>query len=360
MPDTQSRLVQTHYGRIGDQEPVALLTFINQRGMRVQVTTYGAVVVLIKAPDRQGQFDDVVLGFDGFAGGYAKNAPFFGAVAGRYANRIAKARFTLDGQTYTLAANDGVNHLHGGKRGWDKVIWQSDPFNDRRGVGVVFSYTSADGEEGYPGRVKATVTYTLTDDNELKVDYAATTDKPTVINLTQHSYFNLNGGKTADILDHELTINADRYTPVDAGLIPTGELAPVAGTPFDFRQPHKIGERIAAKDEQIQRGRGYDHNFVLNRTGGGLERAAFVYDATSGRTLEVLTTEPGMQFYSGNFLDGTIAGKGGVRYGQRAGFCLETQHFPDSPNQPAFPSAVLRPEQEYRSSTVFRFGVRAE
>ncbi|MCC7010285.1 MAG: galactose mutarotase [Acidobacteria bacterium] len=358
MPESAAHVSATPFGQTPGGQAIQLFTFTNRHGVELRVMNYGAIIVSVKTPDRTGQLADVVLGHD-TAAEYFTSRSFLGAVAGRYANRIAGGRFTLDGQTYTLAKNDGPNHLHGGIKGWDKVVWDADPFNDARGVGLRLSYTSADGEEGYPGRVAASVIYTLTDENALRVEYGATTDEPTVINLTQHSYFNLAGAlKAAPILDHELTIDADRFTPVDAGLIPTGELRPVAGTPFDFRTPTRIGARIADNDEQLRLGRGYDHNFVLNRTGPGLSLAARVYEPTTGRTLEVLTTEPGLQFYSGNFLDGTVTGKGGVTYAQRTGFCLETQHFPNSPNAPAFPSAVLRPGDTYTSTTVFRFGVR--
>ncbi len=282
------------------------------------------------------------------------NSPYFGAIVGRYGNRIAKARFTLDGRTYPLAANNGVNHLHGGVQGFDKVLWQGEAL--RGGAGVAFTRTSADGEEGYPGNLKARITYTLTDKNELVVAYEATTDKPTVVNLTQHTYFNLAG--QGDILGHVLRINADRYTPVDETLIPTGEMAAVDKTPFDFRQPTAIGARIKSEHPQMQFGRGYDHNWVLARSGPGLSLAADVYEPTSGRTLQVRTTEPGVQFYTGNFLDGTITGKNGRVYQQRSGFCLETQHFPDSPNQPTFPSTTLRPGETYRSRTVFTTGTK--
>jgi aldose 1-epimerase len=345
------------FGRTADGNTIDLITLRNQKGTEVRVMTYGAIILSVRTADRSGHVDDVVLGHDD-AAGYFSNASYFGTVVGRYGNRIAKGKFTLDGQVYTLATNNGVNHLHGGTKGWDQALWQADPFQDARGVGVVLTRTSPDGDEGYPGAVSATVTYTLTDDNQLVVDYLAKTAKPTVINLTQHSYFNLSGGKTPDILGHELTINADRYTPVDDTLIPTGELAPVQGTPFDFRTSTPIGARIDQDDVQLKRGKGYDHNFVLNRQGEGVSLAARVVEPTSGRTLEISTTEPGIQFYSGNFLDGTVKGKGGVLYGRRSGFCLETQHFPDSPNHPNFPSTVLRPGQNYQSKTVYKFGVQ--
>jgi aldose 1-epimerase len=304
-------------------------------------------------PDRSGQLADVVLGFDALDG-YLKTHPYFGAVVGRYGNRIGKGQFTLDGRTYKLAINNPPNHLHGGIKGFDKFVWTAEPLSGR--VGVAFSRTSPDGEEGYPGSLEARIVYTLTDRNELAVEYQATTDKATPINLTQHSYFNL--AAAGDILGHQMTINADRYTPVDATLIPTGDLAAVDGTPFDFRKPTAIGARIDVAHEQIKNGGGYDHNFVLNRTGSGLALAARVVETRTGRTLEVRTTEPGLQFYTGNFLDGTLTGKGGQVYRHRTGFCLETQHFPDSPNKPQFPSAILRPGQEYRSQTVFAFGVQ--
>ncbi len=320
--------------------------------------SYGAVIVSLTAPDRRGHSADLVLGFDTF-GPYPTRSRYFGAVVGRYGNRIAKGRFTLDGRTYTLATNNGPNHLHGGVKGFDKVVWTAAPFERGGDVGVVYSYTSRDGEEGYPGELHATVWYALTPRAELTVEYAATTDKPTPINLTQHTYFNLAGEGGGDVLRHQLTIDADRFTPVDETLIPTGRLAPVEGTPFDFRQPHAIGERIDADDQQLRYGKGYDHNYVLNGGADGnstLHRAARVVEPESGRTLDVTTTQPGMQFYSGNVLAGQ-PGKHGHTYGPRTAFCLETQHFPDSPNHPDFPSTILRPGQEYRSKTVFAFGV---
>jgi aldose 1-epimerase len=349
------RLTQSYWGQTADGTVVDLITLRNMNDIEVRIATYGGTILSLRTPDRTGLVDDIVLGFDTLEP-YFDQSPYFGSLIGRFGNRIAGGRFALDGVDYELAINNDPNHLHGGNRGWDKVVWSSEPFQDLTGVGVILRYVSADGEEGYPGQVTAEVVYTLTDDDQLIVDYRATTDKPTVINLTQHSYFNLAGGAASDILGHELTINASQFTPVDETLIPTGELASVEGTAFDFRQPTAIGARIEQDDEQLAHGLGYDHNFVLNRTGEGLQAAARVYDPITGRVLEVATTEPGLQFYSGNFLDGTITGKGGGTYAHRSGFCLETQHFPDSPNQPTFPSTVLRPGEEYRSQTVFTFG----
>jgi len=345
------------FGTLPDGTPIEIFTLTNANGLVVRAITYGGIIVSLHAPDRDGRFDDIVLGYDTVDGYVKDNSPYFGAIIGRFGNRIAKGTFTLDGQTYTLATNNGPNHLHGGLKGFDKVVWAGESASTDRGPAVTFSRISPDGEEGYPGALTARVTYTLTDRNELIVDYHATTDKPTIVNLTQHSYFNLAGQGARDILGHELQINADRYTPVDTTLIPTGELAPVEDTPFDFRQPTAIGARIDADHPQIKAGLGYDHNFVLTRSGDGLEVAARVVEPTTGRTLEVATTEPGLQFYSGNFLDGSITGKAGRVYRHRYGFCLETQHFPDSPNQPAFPPVVLRPGEEYRTQTVFTFGV---
>lgn len=351
-----AKVSRAPFGTMPDGSAVEVFTLTNAGGMEVRAMTSGGIIVSLKVPDRAGRLDDVVLGHD-TAAGYAKNDPYFGAIIGRYGNRIGKARFTLDGKTYQLAANNGPNHLHGGIKGFDKVIWHGEPFEKEGAAGVAFTYTSGDGEEGYPGTLKVRVTYTLSNDNTLAFDYHATTDTPTVVNLTQHSYFNLAGQGTRDILDHRLMLNADRFTPVDATLIPTGELAPVEGTPFDFRKPMAIGARIDADNQQIKYGPGYDHNWVLNRTGSGAQLAARVVEPTTGRTLEVSTTEPGIQFYAGNFLDGTIVGKQGRAYKRRYGFCLETQHFPDSPNHPNFPSTTLRPGEEYASRTVLKFGV---
>ena len=350
-------MTKSPFARTKEGVSVDLVTLRNHAGTEVGILTYGGVIRTLTTADRTGALDDIVLGFDTLPL-YEEKSPFFGTLVGRYGNRIANGRFTLDGQAYVLAKNNGPNHLHGGNKGWDKAVWAAgDPFQNTTGVGIALSHTSADGDEGYPGTVKAVVTYTLTESNELVIDYQATTDKPTVINLTQHSYFNLAGARAQDVLGHELMLNADGYTPVDAGLIPLGSIAPVAGTPFDFKTPTAIGARIHDTNEQLARGNGYDHNFVLNRTGDGLSLAARVVEPTTGRTMTVSTTEPGVQFYTGNFLDGTLTGKAGRAYGRRAGFCLETQHYPDSPNRPNFPSTVLRPGEEYRSRTVFAFGV---
>jgi aldose 1-epimerase len=339
-----------------DGKRIEIFTLTNAAGVEIQAMTYGAIILSWKAPDRTGKMADIVLGFDDPARYLKGDSPYFGAVVGRYGNRIANAKFTLDGKGFTLAANDGVNHLHGGTKGFDKQMWNGAVVKDSRGVSVAFTRTSADGEEGYPGALDVRVTYTLTDKNQLIVEYEASTTKPTVLNLTQHSYFNLAGD--GDILGHELRINADRYTPVDKTLIPTGELAALDGLPFDFRKPLRIGARINSEHPQMQYGRGYDHNWVLARAGSGLSLAADLYEPTSGRTLQVSTTEPGLQFYSGNFLDGTITGKGGRVYRHRSGLCLETQRFPDSPNKPNFPTTTLRPGEKYRTQTVFVVGTR--
>jgi aldose 1-epimerase len=334
-----------------------LFTLTNSHGMKTTITDYGGVVTTLEVPDRNGVLADVVLGYDSLAD-YIAGSPYFGAIVGRYGNRIANARFTLDGVAYTLAANDGINHLHGGIVGFDKVVWEAEPYAERDEAGLQLRYTSADGEEGYPGSLTVTVTYALTNENELRIEYLAETDRATVVNLTHHGYFNLAGPASGDVLGHELFIDADRFTPVGTGLIPTGELRDVAGTPMDFRTPHTIGERIDTDDEQLAHAGGYDHNWVLNGEADTLRLVARVREPTSGRIMEVLTTEPGMQFYAGNFLDGSNVGKGGVSYGRRSAFCLETQHYPNSPNQPEFPSTVLRPGQQYRSTTVYRFSVQ--
>jgi len=346
-------ITKSPFGKMPEGQVMDLYTLTNRGGMKVTLTNYGGRVVSILVPDRQGKMSDVVLGFDNLDG-YLGNNPFFGALVGRYANRIGKARFTLNGVEYKLAQNDGPNTLHGGVKGFDKVAWTARE-SSKNPPALELTYVSPDGEEGYPGKLTSIVVYTLTDSNELKIDYTATTDKDTVLNLTNHAYFNLAGEGNGDILKHEIMINADRFTPVDSTLIPTSELRNVEGTPFDFRKATAIGARIDANDEQIKFGRGYDHNFVLNRTGRGLSLAARVTEPQSGRVLEVRTTQPGIQFYTGNFLDGSVHGKGGKAYGRRSAFCLETQHFPDSPNQPKFLSAVLKPGQTYHETTIYKF-----
>jgi aldose 1-epimerase len=341
------------WGKTPQGQDVELFTLTNAHGMEVRIITYGGILVSLKVPDRSGKLGDIVNGFDSIAG-YVQQPPepYFGAIIGRYGNRIANGTFTLGGVRYTLAKNNGPNTLHGGIRGFDKVIWQARAVGND---GVQLKYLSKDGEEGFPGNLSATVVYTLDDHNDLKIDYSATTDKDTVVNLTNHSYFNLAGQGVGDVLGELVTIHADRFTPVDKTLIPTGELRKVDGTPFDFRTPHAIGERIDANDEQISFGQGYDHNFVLNRSGAGPQLAAKASDPKSGRVMEILTTEPGLQFYTGNQLDGTLHGKGGAVYGKRSAFCMETQHFPDSPNKPAFPSTELKPGSQYHTTTIFRF-----
>jgi aldose 1-epimerase len=339
-----------------DGRPITLYTLTNTHGVEVRAMTYGGIIVSLRVPDRKGQLADIVLGHDK-AEGYIPNPPYLGAIVGRYANRIANGTFTLDGKTYTLPKNDGPNTLHGGMtRTFDKVLWDGEPLKGKNGV--AFSYLSKDGEEGFPGNLKVTVTYTLTDSNELVIDYTATTDKATPINVSQHSYFNLKGEGNGDILDHEIMINADKFTPVDKNLIPTGELRAVKGTPFDFTTSTKIGTRIEDSYEQMVLGHGYDHNFVLNRKGAGLSLAARVYEPTTGRALEVSTTQPAIQFYSGNFLDGSVTGKEGHVYKRRYGLCLETQHYPDSPNHPDFPSTILKPGEKFHQTTVFKFSAK--
>lgn len=342
------------WGETTDGRAIDRYTLTNPAGVEIDVITWGAIVSRIVVPDRTGKKDDVALGFDNLAG-YLGEHPYFGAIVGRYGNRIAKGRFTLNGKTYTLAVNNGPNSLHGGLKGFDKQVWQARPFAGADGQSLELTYVSKDGEEGYPGTLRAKVTYTLTPTNTLRIQYEATTDKDTVLNITNHSYFNLAGQAHGDILAHQMQLDADRFTPVDATLIPTGELKAVAGTPFDFRTPAAIGARIDAGDQQIKFGGGYDHNFVINGQAGTLRRAARVTEPSTGRVMEVFTTQPGVQFYTGNFLDGSVKGKGGRAYPRRSGFCLETQHFPDSPNQPAFPSTVLKAGDTFRSTTEYRF-----
>ena len=344
------------WGKTANGEAVERYTLTNARGASVQIITLGGTVTSIRVPDRAGALGEVTLGFDSLEG-YLKPHPFFGVLVGRYGNRIGNATFTLDGKTYTLAKNNGGNSLHGGRKGFDKYVWKAREVASKDGLAVELTHVSPDGDEGFPGTLTATVVYTWTDANGLRIDYTATTDKPTVVNLTNHTYFNLSSGAASTILDHELMLAADHFTPVDKGLIPTGELRAVKGTPFDFTTSRKIGQHIDAPDEQIQFGGGYDHNFVLKGNAGAMRVAARVSDRGAGRVMEVTTTEPGVQFYTGNFLDGTIVGRGGKPYGKRAGFCLETQHYPDSPNKPKFPSVVLRPGETYRTSTQYTFSV---
>lgn len=346
--------------KIDDFDSIKLYTLTNNSGATVKITNYGAIITSLIVPDRNGKLDDVVLGYNCVEDYInAVDKPYFGAVVGRYGNRIAEGQFTLDGETYELAINNGENHLHGGIIGFDKVVWDAKPVFGEAWNGLELSYLAKDMEEGYPGNLQVTVTYKLTDANELIVHYEATTDKATPINLTQHSYFNLKGEGEGTILDHELMLNADQFTPVDEGLIPTGELRAVEGTPLDFTSPKPIGRDIGEDNQQLKFGLGYDHNFVLNNESkDAMTLAARVYEPTTGRVMEVRTTEPGIQFYCGNFLDGRLTGKAGKPYVHRGGFCLETQHFPDSPNQPDFPSTILRPGEKYDTTTKFTFSTR--
>jgi len=341
-----------------DGTSVEIYTLRNAKGCEARIMSYGGIVQSLKVPDRKGNLGDVVLGCDKLDG-YLTKSPYFGALIGRYGNRIGGARFTLEGKTYTLATNDGPNTLHGGLKGFDKVVWkvvQADV--GPQGPQLELNYLSRDGEEGFPGNLNVTAVYTLTDDNELRVDFTATTDQPTVCNLTHHSYFNLAGQGNGDILGHLVYINADSFTPVDSNLIPTGEIKPVDGTPFDFRKPTAIGARINSDDEQIKFGPGYDHNWVINKPPGRLRLMARVCDPTSGRVMEVFSAEPGLQFYSGNFLDGSIKGKGGAVYQRRNAFCMEPQHYPDSPNQPQFPTTELKPDETYHNTIIYKFSVQ--
>jgi len=349
--------VKRPWGKTPDGQAVELYTLTNRNGAEAEIATFGGVVVSLKVPDRNGKLGDVVLGYDS-VDGYVNDKPHLGALIGRYGNRIAHGQFSLDGKTYTLPKNNGENTLHGGLKGFDKKVWAAKEVHAKDGQALELSYVSKDGEEGFPGNLKVTVTYTLTDANALRIDYRATTDKKTVVNLTNHSYFNLDGPGSGDILGTLLTIEADKFTPVNASMIPTGQLRDVTGTPFDFRKPTAIGARINEDNEQLKLGNGYDHNFVLRRTTGeaGEILAARAVDPRSGRVLEVWTTEPGVQLYTANYLDG-VTGKGGVVYGKRTAFCLETQHYPDSPNQPQFPSTVLNPGETYHTVTTYKFSL---
>jgi aldose 1-epimerase len=357
-PSIAGTVAQSVFGALADGRKVTLYTLQSPSGAQVKIINYGAIVVSLTVPDRQGKARDVVLGYDSLEG-YVHDKDFFGATVGRYGNRIAAGKFTLDGKNYQLNLNNGPNHLHGGAEGFYKKLWKGEPVNRKDGQGVKLTYVSPDGEEGYPGTLTLTVTYTLTHDNGLRIDYQATTDKATILNPTHHSYFNLSGDPTRTILDEELTIDADKTTPVGPGLIPTGKLADVGGTPMDFRKATRIGARVEAKDEQLELGKGYDHNWVLRRHSKNVRKVAELYDPTSGIVMQILTDQPGLQFYSGNFLNGTIHGKNGVAYQHRTAVCLEAQLFPDSPNHPTFPSAVLRPGHTYTQTSIYQFSTRA-
>jgi aldose 1-epimerase len=353
--NTVGTISQAPFGKTADGTPVEIYTLRNARGCEARIMTYGGIVVSLKVPDKDGNFGDVVLGYDKFDD-YVKNNPFFGALVGRYGNRIARGKFTLDGKEYTLAVNSGLNNLHGGPVGFDKRVWKATTLLTADGPALQLNLLSKNGDQGFPGNLNVTATYTLTADNGLLLNYTATTDKPTLCNLTQHSYFNLAG--KGDVLNYLVYINADKFTPVDNALIPTGELKPVEGTPFDFRKPTAVGARINADNEQIKFGSGYDHNWVVNKPLGKLGLVARVTDPTTGRVMEVLSTEPGVQFYTGNFLDGSITGKGGWVYQKRNGLCFEPQHYPDSPNHPQFPSAELKPGETYQNTILYRFSVQ--
>jgi len=343
-----------------DGGKVDIYTLTNANQVEIKITNYGGIVTSIKLPDKNGKFDDVVLGHSNLQN-YVNNSPYFGCIVGRYANRIGKAEFTLDGNKFTLAKNDGENNLHGGLKGFDKILWDAEPFTGNDSQSLKLTYLSKDGEEGFPGNLKVIVTYTLTNDNSFRIDYSATTDKTTVVNLTNHTYWNFAGEGSGDILEHDLMLKADSFTPVDQGLITTGELRTVENTPMDFRKPTAIGNRIESEYEQLIFGKGYDHNWVLNSNEDDEPNlAATVYEPVSGRFMEIFTTEPGIQFYTGNFLDGSIIGKSGKPYGFRNGFCLETQHFPDSPNKPEFPSVVLKSGETYKTTTIHKFSVKQE
>jgi aldose 1-epimerase len=365
------KIIKSHFGTLNDGTDVPIYTLVNDAGMEARITPYGGTVVSLTAPDPDGTMADVVLGFDTLDE-YLDHSPFFGCLVGRYGNRIADGEFTLDGETYTLATNDGPNHLHGGVEGFDKKLWAASARESEYGPSLRLTYTSRDGEEGYPGTLHVTVVYTLIDEGPpasgrdigaasgaLRIDYMATTDKPTVVNLTNHSYFNLSAGEAETILDHKLMLNADHFTPVDETLIPTGEIRPVEGTPMDFRELTKVGARIDADDEQLELGGGYDHNWVLNGEPGALRLAARVVDPATGREMKVHTTEPGVQLYTGNMMPETLPGKGNRTYVRRGGLCLETQHYPDSPNHPDFPSTRLDPGETYRSTTLFAFSTQS-
>ena len=356
MNTPKGTITKADFGKTAAGQAVDIYTLRNSHGAEARIMTYGGIVQSLSVPDKHGQFGDVVLGYDNLQG-YLDKTPYFGALVGRYGNRIGGAKFTLNGQTYTLATNNGPNSLHGGLVGFDKVVWTARPMETTHGPALILAYVSKDGEEGFPGNLEVTAIYTLTEDNALKLEFTAKTDKPTVVNLTHHSYFNLSGQGNGDILGHIVYINSDLTTPVDAGLITTGEFADVTGTPFDFRKPTAIGARINDPDKVLQYGPGYDHNWVINKPLGQLGLQARVTDPVSGRVMEVWSDEPGLQFYAGNFLDGTIKGKGGVAYQIHTGFCMEPQHYPDSPNKPNFPSVVVNPGETYHNTIIYKFSV---
>ncbi len=357
----EMNIVKSDFGKLEDGTSVSLFTLTNENGVEVKITNYGGIITSLKVPDKEGNLEDVVLGFDTLDGytseAYKEAGPYFGAIIGRYGNRIANAKFTLDGEEYQLAPNNNPNHLHGGVKGYDKVVWEAEEMRTDDGVGLKLHYVSEDMEEGYPGTLTVDVVYTLTNDNEIVMDYKATTDKKTIVNLTNHSYFNLNGGKS-DILDHEVMINADKFIPVDRTLIPTGEIRDVEGTPFDFTSPTAVGAKIQEDNEQLKYGLGYDHCWVVNGNNGEMRLAATVYEPNSGRYMEVHSTEPGIQFYSGNFLDGSLTGSRDIVYKHRYGLALETEHFPDAPNQPDFPSVELNPGETYHTQTIYKFSTK--
>ena len=354
------KITKTTFGKLNTGQVIDLYTLENKNGLKTEIINYGAIQLSLLVPDKNGDFDDIILGFDGIVN-YETNNPYFGSIIGRYGNRIAKGRFSLDGKEYVLACNNDENHLHGGEKGFNNVIWDfvSSKENDK-GVSLTLSYLSKDGEEGYPGNLKVFVTYTLSNNDELIISYKAKTDKKTICNLTQHNYYNLNGHDSGDILSHKLMINADNFTPIDAGFIPTGKIIPVKNTVFDFTKPTAIGKNVNKKSKQLVFGKGYDHNFVLNKKGkeGEMTFAASVFEPKSGRFMEVFTEEPGLQFYGGNFLDGSNIGKDGAVYNFRNAFCLESQHYPDSPNKPKFPTVILNPGEEYSTKTIYKFSAK--
>ena len=358
MTEDKIAITQSEFGKTKDGLVVNQYTLKNRNGVEMNVINYGGRITSLKVPNKSGEFENVILGFDNLEA-YEADNPFFGALIGRYGNRIANGKFNLNGEEYALATNDGSNHLHGGVDGYDRVVWEAEPIEEGSEDSTLkLTYLSKDGEEGYPGNLNVTVVYTLTNDNAVEVTYEATTDKSTVVNLTQHAYFNLTGDFSKDILNHDVVIDADTYLPVDETLIPTGEIRKVEGTPFDFTSPKKIGKEINADNEQLKRGKGYDHCWVLNGKKGNMRFVASAFDEDSGRFMEILSTEPAIQFYTGNFLDGTLPMPNRGTYNHRTGFCLETQHYPDSPNQEKFPSTVLNPGETYKTKTTFKFSTK--